>query len=273
MSEAAELYAIGDIQGCAASLDELLALLPADARLVFVGDLINRGPESLRALRRVMSLGDRATVVLGNHDIHLLAVAAGIRPLHDEDTMREILDAPDAQDLLDWVRSRPMAHRASGALFVHAGVLPAWSAEEALALAGELEARLRAPDYREFLATMYGNQPLRWNDELTGADRLRCVLNAFTRMRFVAEDGAMDLKIKGDPAKAPPGWVPWFAHPGRATRGTPVVFGHWSTLGLYLGEDAIGLDSGCVWGGNLTALAWPARKVIQVQCPCSRAPA
>jgi bis(5'-nucleosyl)-tetraphosphatase (symmetrical) len=260
-------YAIGDLQGCASSLDELLALLPTDAPLVFVGDLVNRGPDSLGTLRRVRALGERAVALLGNHDLHLLAVAAGIRPMHDDDTLGDIVAAPDAGELLDWVRSRPLAHAAGGALFVHAGLLPSWSAAQTLALAAEVESQLRAPNYRDFLATMYGNRPVQWSEALAGADRLRCILNALTRLRFVSLEGAMDLKLKGSIASAPPGWVPWFEHPQRASRGTPVIFGHWSTLGLMQREDAIGIDTGCVWGGCLTALQWPSRTVTQVQCP------
>lgn len=266
------LIAIGDLQGCAGSLDRLLEQLPPDARLVFVGDIVNRGPDSLGTLRRVRDLGVRAVVLLGNHDLHLLAVAAGIRPLHAEDTMADILQAPDAGELLDWVRTRPLAHAEEGALFVHAGVLPGWDLDQTLALAGEVEQRLRAPDYRDFLATMYGNRPVQWSPQLQGADRLRCILNALTRLRFLSLEGAMDLKLKGGIASAPPGWVPWFDHPQRATRGLPIVFGHWSTLGLLLREDAIGIDTGCVWGGRLTALHWPERSVVQVDCPALRRP-
>jgi bis(5'-nucleosyl)-tetraphosphatase (symmetrical) len=267
------LWAIGDVQGCLDSLRELLDRLPPAARLVFVGDLVNRGPQSLQALRFVKSLGDRAVALLGNHDLHLLAVAAGIRPLHAGDTLAEILAAPDRDELLDWLRARPLAHCEGGALFAHAGVLPQWSVEKTLALAGEVETRLRAPDHRDFLATMYGNRPARWDDRLAGADRARCVINALTRLRFVAADGTMELKIKEGAAAAPPGFLPWFDHPARATRGKPVVFGHWSTLGLMLRDDALCLDSGCVWGGALTALGWPSRRLVRVQCPPYRQPA
>ncbi|HYA66416.1 MAG TPA: symmetrical bis(5'-nucleosyl)-tetraphosphatase, partial [Burkholderiaceae bacterium] len=198
--------------------------------------------------------------------------AAGIRPLHAEDTMNDILQAPDAGELLDWVRGRPLAHAEEGALFVHAGVLPQWSVSQTLALAREVEERLRAPDYRAFLATMYGNRPLQWSDSLTGADRLRCILNALTRLRFLSLDATMDLKLKGSIESAPPGWVPWFDHPQRATRSTTIVFGHWSTLGLLLRDDAIGIDTGCVWGGKLTAIGWPSRVVYQVGCRSARRP-
>jgi bis(5'-nucleosyl)-tetraphosphatase (symmetrical) len=267
-----DLLVIGDLQGCLDSLHALLARAPNAARLVFVGDIVNRGPQSLEALRFVRALGDRAVVLLGNHDLHLLAVDAGIRPQHADDTLQAILDAPDRAELIDWLRRRPLAHREAGALFVHAGVLPQWTADKTLALAREVEARLRGDDCRAFLATMYGNAPARWDDELEGADRLRCVINALTRLRFVAADGTMDFKVKEGAAAAPPGYVPWFEHPQRASRGVPVVFGHWSTLGLLLRDDAICLDTGCVWGGRLTAMSWPDRRVFQVDCPQARDP-
>jgi bis(5'-nucleosyl)-tetraphosphatase (symmetrical) len=266
------LLVIGDVQGCDDSLQSLLAIAPAAERLLFLGDLVNRGPQSLAALRRVQRLGDRALTVLGNHDLHLLAVAAGIRPQHADDTLQEILDAPDADQLLDWLRTRPLAHFEQGALFVHAGVLPPWSVERTLELAREVEQQLAGPNYRAFLATMYGNQPARWSDSLRGADRLRCILNALTRARYLSADGTMDFRIKQAPAKAPPGWIPWFEHPQRASRGTPVVFGHWSTLGLMLRQDALCLDTGCLWGESLTALSWPERTVYQVPCPQLRLP-
>jgi bis(5'-nucleosyl)-tetraphosphatase (symmetrical) len=264
------VWVIGDIQGCRDSLERLLAQLPPRARLILVGDLVNRGPDSLGALRLVKSLGDRAVALLGNHDLHLLAAAAGIRPQHDDDTLADILAAPDRDELLGWLRARPLAHFESGALFVHAGVLPQWTVEKTLALAGEIEARLSAPDHELFLATMYGNRPSRWDDALAGADRSRVVINALTRLRFVDAGGAMDLKIKD--GAAPPGLLPWFDHPARATRGTPVVFGHWSTLGLMLRDDAVCLDSCCVWGGALSALSWPSRQLVQTRCPPYRRP-
>ncbi|HXW65379.1 MAG TPA: symmetrical bis(5'-nucleosyl)-tetraphosphatase [Burkholderiaceae bacterium] len=271
-ADATGLVAIGDLQGCAASLEELLAKIDGRARLVFVGDLVNRGPDSLATLRRVRALGERCIALLGNHDLHLLAVAAGIRPAHDDDTLQGILDAPDAGELIDWVRARPLAHLQDGALFVHAGVLPQWSVSQTMALAHEVEERLRAPDYRTFLTTMYGNRPLQWSDSLTGSDRLRCILNALTRLRFVSLNGTMDLKLKGSMHSAPAGWLPWFDHPQRASRSTTIIFGHWSTLGLMLREDAIGIDTGCVWGGKLTAISWPSRAVYQVGCRPVRRP-
>ena len=266
-------WVIGDLQGCCASLEALLQQLPSAAKLIFVGDIVNRGPQSLAALRRVKSLGDRAAVLLGNHDLHLLATAAGIRPLHEDDTLADVLAAADRDELIDWLRHRPLALSHAGALFVHAGVLPQWTPVQVLALAAEVEGGLRSETWRDFLATMYGNRPARWDYGLQGADRARCVINALTRLRFVAGDGAMNFTVKEGIAAAPAGYMPWFEHPTRATRGTPIVFGHWSTLGLMLRDDVVCLDTGCVWGGALTALAWPSRRLLQVPCPPYRRPA
>lgn len=262
------LWAIGDLQGCADALDRLLPRLPADARFIFVGDIVNRGPQSLYCLRvvRDLCLSGRAVALLGNHDLHLLAVAAGIRPHHDDDTLGEILAAPDREALINWLRTCPLLHFEAGALFVHAGLLPPWTRTQALALAAEVEAGLRAADYKKFLATMYGNDPARWDEALTGAERHRCVINAMTRLRFVDAQGAMNLRVKGPPADAPSGLMPWFDHPTRATRDTPVVFGHWSAVGLMNRAEAVCLDSGCIWGRALTAFSWPQREVVQVGC-------
>jgi bis(5'-nucleosyl)-tetraphosphatase (symmetrical) len=267
-------YVIGDLQGCLASFERLAARLPGAERFVFVGDLVNRGPQSLATLRHVKRLADdgRAAAVLGNHDLHLLAVAAGIRPLHASDTLQEILDAPDRDALLAWVRGLPLAHREDGVLFVHAGVLPDWDADRTLALADEVRQRLARDDHGDFLRAMYGNEPARWSDALTGHDRLRCIVNALTRVRMLAADGTMILKHKDASHRAPAGLVPWFEHPRRATRGTPIVFGHWSTEGLVLRDDVTGLDTGCVWGGQLTALRLDDRALFQVDCPQSQAP-
>ena len=267
-------YVIGDLQGCLSSFLRLADRLPQADRFIFVGDLVNRGPHSLATLRHVKGLADqgRAAAVLGNHDLHLLAVAAGIRPLHANDTMQDILEAPDREALLAWLRARPLAHREQGVLFVHAGVLPEWDADKTLALSEEVRRRLAADDHGDFLREMYGNEPARWSDSLAGHDRLRCVVNALTRVRMLTADGTMHLKHKDASSKAPPGLVPWFDHPQRATRGTPVVFGHWSTEGLVVREDAIGLDTGCVWGGRLTALRLENRALFQVDCPQSQAP-
>jgi bis(5'-nucleosyl)-tetraphosphatase (symmetrical) len=268
------MWAIGDLQGCLDPLQALLARIPAGERLVFVGDMVNRGPQSLATLRLVRDLVEsrRAVALLGNHDLHLLAAAHGIRPLHADDTLQEVLDAPDREPLLDWLRRQPLAHHEAGALFVHAGVLPPWSVAQTLALAREVESQLRGHDVGAFLSTMYGNHPARWDDALRGADRWRCVINALTRLRFVHEDGAMDLKTKEGLAARPPGAHPWFDHPQRATRGEVVIFGHWSTLGFLERPDVICLDSGCVWGGQLSALRWPQRTLLQQRCPQAQAP-
>jgi len=274
MTATVPLLVVGDVQGCLDELQALLELAPAGERIVFVGDLVNRGPQSLATLRYIRGLGERAIALLGNHDLHLLAVDAGIRAAHRGDTFDEILAAPDRADLIDWLRARPLAWRddarGGNALFVHAGLLPEWTAARALQLAGEVEAGLRGADYRSFLATMYGNQPARWDEALRGADRARCVINALTRLRYVDGAGAMNLVVKDTGRDVPPGLVPWFDHPARASRATPVVFGHWAALGLMLRDDAVCLDTGCVWGNRLTALAWPSRAVSQV--PCATAP-
>jgi len=291
------MWAIGDLQGCLDPLKALLARIPAQDRLLFVGDIVNRGPQSLATLRFVRDLVEeqgRAEALLGNHDLHLLAAAHGIRPLHDDDTLQEILDAPDRDALLQWLRLRPLAHRDDGALFVHAGVLPSWTTAQTLSLAREVEQQLRGPDLGTFLSTMYGNQPARWDDTLRGPDRWRCVINALTRLRFVDADGAMDLKRKdadlGMPASLPLAReepresvdihreaasqraLPWFDHPARATRNDVVVFGHWSTLGYLNRPDIVCLDSGCVWGGCLSALRWPDRTLLQQRCPQAQMP-
>jgi bis(5'-nucleosyl)-tetraphosphatase (symmetrical) len=280
------MWIIGDLQGCDDDLKRLLALLPADEPLLFLGDVVNRGPQSLQTLRHVRTLDERAVTLLGNHDLHLLAVAAGIRRLHADDTLQEILDAPDRDDLLDWLRTRPLAHYADGALFVHAGLLPAWTVEQTLHLAAEVEEGLRDGNWRDFLSTMYGNEPSRWEDDLQGADRRRCVINALTRLRFVRADGSMDLKRKGPPGPSkkeraagiapgernPYGLMPWFDHPDRRTTDTTVVFGHWSALGYMNRPDAVCLDTGCVWGKRLSTMRWPDRALVQIPCGQHRVP-
>jgi bis(5'-nucleosyl)-tetraphosphatase (symmetrical) len=266
--------AIGDLQGCAGSLVRLLERSGSDAagELWFAGDLVNRGPESLDALRRVRALGERATVVLGNHDLHLLATASGVRPAHRADTLDEVLAAPDRDPLLDWLRARPLAHLAQGHLLVHAGVFPQWTAERTVALAAEVERVLRGPDWVDFLRVMYGNRPDRWDDALSGDDRLRAIVNALTRMRWVDPTGRMDFDVKEGAAAAPPGLLPWFDAPGRRTADVTVVCGHWSTLGLVLRPDLVALDTGCVWGGSLTAVRLEDRAVRQVPCPRASVP-
>lgn len=268
-------YAIGDLQGCYESLVELLAKIDAatpQAKLIFVGDLVNRGPNSLATLRLISSLGDRAQAVLGNHDLHLLAAAHGIRKLHRQDTLAQILDAPDCDELLDWLRQRPLALFENSHLLLHAGALPQWSAARTLALAREVETVLRGPDWVAFLHEMYGNEPTRWDDALQGSARLRCIVNALTRLRFCTEDGAMEFAAKESSGTSLPGYLPWFDVPRRQTENVTVVFGHWSTLGLTLRPNLIGLDTGCVWGGQLTAVRLEDRALFQVSCPQAQKP-
>jgi bis(5'-nucleosyl)-tetraphosphatase (symmetrical) len=249
-------HAIGDIQGCC---DELRALLTrvgfsADRdRLWFVGDLVNRGPRSLEVLRYVRALGDNAIVVLGNHDLHLLAIAYGGRPARRSDTLEEILRAPDRDPLLEWLATRPLAHFEAGDLLVHAGLVPQWTVETTLGLAREVESTLRS-DPRVLFEHMYGDEPDHWSVELTGTDRLRFAINVLTRIRVCTNEGRINLRIKGKPPAADSPWRPWFDIESRRTRDARVIFGHWSALGLILRQDVIGLDSGCVWGGALTAI-------------------
>jgi bis(5'-nucleosyl)-tetraphosphatase (symmetrical) len=243
-----------------------------EARILFVGDLINRGPESLAALRRMKALSDasggRVEALLGNHDLHLLAVAAGVRKVSRSDTLDEILAAPDCDELVAWLRRRPLAMFDDAHQLVHAGVPPQWSAAQTMELAAEVEAVLRGDGWVDFLAQMYGNEPDRWDDSLTGIERLRCIVNALTHMRLCWPDGRMDFLHK-ESDKGPEGssLLPWFDVPGRRTADVTVVFGHWSAMGLVLRPNLVGLDSGCVWGGKLTAVCLDDRTLLQVDCP------
>lgn len=262
-------YAIGDVQG---SFEELQALLDAFGferakdRLWFVGDLVNRGPASLATLRFVRDLGDRALTVLGNHDLHLLALAQGSVKGREDDTLGEVIAAPDRDALLDWLRHRPMAHVVANHALVHAGLLPQWDVATAKALAGEVETELRGPRHKEFLAQLYGSRPDRWSDELRGADRLRVIVNAMTRLRFCTPEGVMEFDTKGETTQAPPGYLPWFEVPGRKSADCTVICGHWSALGLRIEPNLLALDSGCVWGGRLTAVRLEDRRLYQVPC-------
>ncbi|MGQ3000940.1 MAG: symmetrical bis(5'-nucleosyl)-tetraphosphatase [Hydrogenophaga sp.] len=250
------LYMIGDVQGCDAALGRLLddiGFSPSRDTLYLLGDLVNRGPASLAVLRRLIALDGAAHCLLGNHDLHLLATAHGVRKPHRSDTVCDILAAPDREALLDWLRARPMALFEHGWLMVHAGVLPQWDVAGTLALAGELQAVLRSADWTGFLQEMYGNEPPLWSDSLRGAARLRVIVNAFTRLRFCTAQGVMEFDTKDSAGAAPEGFMPWFDVPGRRTEGVPIAFGHWSTLGAVQRHDLQALDTGCVWGGCLTA--------------------
>jgi bis(5'-nucleosyl)-tetraphosphatase (symmetrical) len=272
------VYLIGDIQGCDAPLERLLqqvAFSPSRDQLYVLGDLVNRGPDSAGVLRRLMAMGASVQCVLGNHDLHLLAVAAGASSTKRLDTLDDLLQAPDGSAMLDWLRHQRMAIFEHGILMVHAGVLPGWSVDQTLALAAEFEAVLRSPQLPEFLHQMYGNQPDAWRDDLQGTDRLRVIVNALTRLRFCSADGVMEFKAKEGANAAPEGFMPWFDVPGRQTAHVPVAFGHWSTLGWLGRPDVLALDTGCVWGGCLSALRLQpsgAHELIQVKCPEAQQP-
>jgi bis(5'-nucleosyl)-tetraphosphatase (symmetrical) len=262
-------YAIGDVQGCGATLRRLVEAIGFDRakdRLRFVGDLVNRGPDSLATLRFVAALGDAAVTDLGNHDLHLLTVAAGFAHLHGGDTVSDILEAPDCAALLDWLRARRLMHVEAGWAMVHAGLLPQWSIAQARELAGEVEQTLAGEDHRELLRHMYGNAPDAWDERLSGHDRLRVIVNAMTRLRLCTAEGRMEFRHKSAPRQLPQGYLPWYAVPGRASAGHPIVFGHWSTLGLHAGADVVAIDSGCLWGNALSALRLDDRRIFQVSC-------
>lgn len=263
------IYAIGDIQGCHEELLLLLDQIHFDRtrdKLWFVGDLVNRGPDSLQVLRLVKSLGNNAITVLGNHDLHLLAVAIGKAEQHRTDTLNEILHAPDREELLNWLRHRPLLHTENGFVLVHAGLLPQWNIKQAGELASEVEKALRSDNYTTFFEHMYGNTPREWNNSLNGYKRLRIITNALTRMRICTQQGEMEFKFKGEVEKIPEGYMPWFDLPKRMSQDATVIFGHWSALGLKITQNIIALDSGCLWGGTLTAIRLEDRKIFQVTC-------
>lgn len=269
------VYVIGDVQGCDAELRRLLDLLafdPAKDRLWLTGDLVNRGPDSLGVLRQVRALGEKAIAVLGNHDLHFIAAATLGDPKRLDPGLQAVLDAPDGPELLAWLRHRPALHRDPelGMTLIHAGLPPQWDLAQAQACARELEAVLRSADYRTFLQAIYGNEPARWSEDLEGTDRLRFIVNALTRLRFCTPDGSLALKEKGAPGTQAPGLIPWFAVPGRRSREQRIVFGHWSTLGYWRGDNVWGIDTGCVWGGSLTALRIDCDPPQPIHLPCPR---
>lgn len=265
------IFAIGDVQGCGRALNQLLKQLPADSKIICVGDMVNRGPHSLKVLRTLKRLQEagRAECILGNHDLHLLARDAGIRGPKSLDTLDDILLAPDRRELIDWLRHRPMALYSGrdnfNTLLVHAGVLPQWDIEQTMELAHELQQALRHKNHVRFLREMYGNTPNRWSNRLKGAERLRVIVNAFTRLRFCTPQGVMDFDSKEGLGDTPKGYLPWFKVPSRKTQDVRVIFGHWSTLGLVKTKNVTGLDTGCVWGGTLTAMSLGKKsQIIQV---------
>lgn len=261
------IYAVGDIQGCAHSLERLLALIrfdPASDRLWCVGDLVNRGPASLRVLRYLKGLGPAAQVVLGNHDLFLLAAADNIVSLRSKDTIQDILAADDRADLLEWLRRQPLHHHEGSYFMVHAGLLPQWSTEDAANLAGEVERTLAGPEARIFLQTLFQGNTQQWSTALTGYERLAAITQVLTRLRTCTADGVLS-GFSGSPDDAPDGHLPWFRFPNRRNSDHTILFGHWAALGLHLEPNLLGLDSGCVWGRQLTAIRLEDRALFQVE--------
>jgi bis(5'-nucleosyl)-tetraphosphatase (symmetrical) len=263
------LYAIGDIQGCYNEFQQLLEKIHFDTaldKLWLVGDLVNRGPDSLQVLRLVKSLDQNAITVLGNHDLHLLAVAAGEAKLHRSDTLDDILNSPERDELLAWMRQQRLMYTENGYVLVHAGLLPQWNVKQAMALAHEVETALKSDDYTTFFEHMYGNAPRIWDDGLSGYKRLRVITNAFTRLRICTLQGEMEFKFKGEVDDIPEGYQPWFNLPQRKSADATVIFGHWSALGLKVTANMIALDTGCLWGGPMTAIRLEDRQIFQVSC-------
>jgi bis(5'-nucleosyl)-tetraphosphatase (symmetrical) len=262
-------FAIGDLQGCYRQFEQLLDLISFDRgqdRLWLVGDIVNRGSDSLEILRFVKGLTGAVTVVLGNHDLHLLMVAEGCASLSPNDTIQDILSAPDREELLDWLRQQKLLHVDGNYAMVHAGLLPSWSIAQASELARAAEAAIQGEEFHEFCRHMYGDHPDHWDEALSGYTRLRVIINAMTRMRICTPDGKMYFKFKGVVEDIPDGYLPWFETPHRASREATIIFGHWSALGLQLRNNLIALDTGCLWGGTLTAIRLDDRKVFQVSC-------
>lgn len=271
------IHLVGDLQGCCDAFDRLLADIgfsPSRDQLYVLGDLVNRGPHSLRTLERLASFGASAVCLLGNHDLNLLAVDQGVRRLHRSDTLDDILASPRRRHWIDWLRHQRLAVQAHGWLMVHAGVVPQWDADRTLALAGEVERLLQGPELADFLPLMHGNEPARWDDRLDGPARWRFIINTLTRIRFCAADGTLDFKLKEGADTAPPGLMPWFEVPGRRSAGTPIAFGHWSTLGRLDDPHLLALDTGCVWGGHLSAarIDGGRREIVSIACDQAQAP-
>lgn len=269
------IYAIGDIQGCYDEFRRLLELIefdPAKDKLWLAGDIVNRGPKSLEVIRFVKSLGSRAITVLGNHDLHLLALSQGNRSHYKHGTLDEILSAPDRDELIHWLRHQPLMYHCqkSGYSLIHAGLPPQWDIPSALRYARELEVVLQGSSFHDFCHAMYGNDPAQWSNELTGMARLRFITNCFTRLRYCTPQGKLAMSGKGTPGSQGSDLIPWFNAPRRASRKDRIIFGHWSTLGYYQGKNVWSIDTGCLWGGQLTALKVRKKKPpkpIQLSCP------
>lgn len=260
-------YAIGDIQGCYYAFIALLERLqfnPKRDTLWLVGDLINRGNGSLDVLRWCYQHQSSIKTVLGNHDLHALAVVNGLKPTHKSDTLQLSIDAPDSGALFKWLRHQPLMIAQDGYVMMHAGLMPQWTISDALAYAAEVEAVLQSDSYANFLLNMYGNVPNQWQADLTGMDRLRVITNALTRMRICKLDGVMEFSFKGELANIPTGYLPWFDVPNRQSQAAHIICGHWSALGLRQRNNIHALDTGCLWGGQLTAMSLETREITQV---------
>lgn len=270
------IYAIGDIQGCYDELRRLLDVVkfdPSHDRLWFTGDLVNRGPKSLETLRFVKALGDAAVAVLGNHDLHLIATAVSMSKSGKKDTLGPVLRAPDCEELISWLRHRPLFHYDESFCLLHAGLPPQWDFELAKQMAQETEQAMRSDDYVRFFKSMYGNKPTVWHDDLYKTEKLRFAVNCFTRLRYCTTDGILDFSHKEAPGKQPDHLLPWFAVPGRKSLDMRIIFGHWSTLGFYQAHNSYAIDTGCLWGGQLTALKLanePQR--FSIDCKASQSP-
>lgn len=270
------IYAIGDIQGC---YDDLLRLLEKiefnqkKDQLWFVGDLVNRGPKSLDTLRFIKSLGDAAVSVLGNHDLHLLALAYGLSPFRAKDTLQPILEAKDKDELLDWLRHRPLFHYNDDFCLLHAGLPPQWDFSQAKKMAAKVEKELRGKHYLDFFKVMYGNQPNHWNGHLSDQEQLRFTVNCFTRMRFCDKKGHLDFEHNGPIGTQPKHLLPWFDLEQRKNKELKIIFGHWSALGYHESNNCYAIDTGCLWGGQLTALKLGKKmQRISIECKEHRKP-
>lgn len=270
------IYAIGDIQGCYNELRQLLDTVhfdPGQDTLWLAGDLVNRGPHSLETLRFIKGLGDAAVTVLGNHDLHLIATVVSLAKVGKKDTLAPILRAPDCDELIDWLRKQRLFYADADFCMLHAGLPPQWDFAQTQTMAAEVERVIGGDEYERFFRSMYGNKPLLWQDDLAKTEKLRFAVNCFTRLRYCSVAGELDFHYKGSPGSQPAYLLPWFAVPGRKSRGMRIIFGHWSTLGYYAGDNVYSIDTGCLWGGQLTALKLaPQPERISIDCACAQKP-